>query len=200
MPKLLRATNVQPENAVLVYSLDLKKNKAALWGMNLGSVLLLLVFGWFFVWYARLVRPNILAEVGSRSFNPIYFVISLVVVFVVMIVVHELIHGAFFWVFTRQRPKFGLRGWYAFASAPGWYFPCRQYLVIGLAPVVCLSLLGMTLLAVLPAEALVLTLFAVILNAASSIGDLWICIRLMFECRPVVVEDVGDGMSFYALG
>jgi hypothetical protein len=58
----------------------------------------------------------------------------------------------------------------------------------------------MTLLAVLPAEALVLTLFAVILNAASSIGDLWICIRLMFERRPVVVEDVGDGMSFYALG
>jgi hypothetical protein len=200
MPNLLRATNVQPVNAVLVYSLDLKKNKAALWGMNLGSVLLLFIFGLFFVWFARLVRPNILAEVGSRSFYPIYFVISLVVVFVVMIVVHELIHGAFFWVFTRQRPKFGLRGWYAFASAPGWYFPCRQYLVIGLAPVVCLSLLGMTLLAVLPAEALVLTLFAVILNAASSIGDLWICIRLMFECRPVVVEDVGDGMSFYALG
>jgi hypothetical protein len=200
MPKLLRATNVQPENAVLVYSLDLKKNKAALWGMNLGSVLLLLVFGWFFVWYARLVRPNILAEVGARSFNPIYFVISLFVVFVVMIVVHELIHGLFFWVFTRQRPKFGLRGWYAFASAPGWYFPRRQYLVIGLAPVVCLSLLGMTLLVVLPAGALVLVLFAVIFNSASSIGDLWICIRLMFERRPVVVEDVGDGMSFYALG
>ena len=200
MPKLLRATNVQPENAVLVYSLDLKKNIAALWGMNLGSVFLLLIFGWFFVWYARLVRPNILAEVGSRSFNPIYFVISLVVVFVVMIVVHELIHGAFFWVFTRQRPKFGLRGWYAFASAPGWYFPRRQYLVIGLAPVVCLSLLGSFLLAVLPAGALVLVLFAMIFNAASSIGDLWVCIRLIFERRPVVVEDVGDGMSFYALG
>jgi hypothetical protein len=200
MPKLLSATNVRPENAVLVYSLDLKKNKAALWGMNLGSVFLLFIFGWFFVWYARLVRPRFLAEVGSRSFNPIIFVISLVVVFVVMIVVHELIHGAFFWVFTRQPPKFGLRGWYAFASAPGWYFPRRQYLVIGLAPVVCLSVLGSFLLAVLPAEALVLVLFAVILNAASSIGDLWICIRLMFERRPVVVEDVGDGMSFYKLG
>ncbi len=200
MPNLLRATNVRPENAVLVYSLDLKKNKAALWGMNLGSVVLLLIFGWFFVGYARLVRPNILAEVGSRPFDPITFVISLVVVFVLMIVVHELIHGAFFWVFTRQPPKFGLRGWYAFASAPGWYFPRRQYLVIGLAPVVCLSVLGMLLLALLPAGALVLTLFAVILNAASSIGDLWICIRLMFERRPVLVEDVGDGMSFYALG
>jgi uncharacterized membrane protein YhdT len=200
MPKLLRATNVRPENAVLVYSLDLKKNRGAIWGMNLGSLLLLFLFGWLFVAYVRLIRPGILAEGISFSFNPIYVVIGLVVVFAVMIVVHELFHGVFFWIFTRRRPRFGMRGWYAFASAPGWYFPRRQYLVIGLAPVGALSVIGMVLLAVLPAQAIVLTLVAVTLNAASSVGDLWIVLRLLFERRPVVVEDVGDGMYFYALG
>jgi hypothetical protein len=126
-------------------------------------------------------------------------VISLIAVFAAMIVLHELIHGIFFWVFSRQLPKFGLRGWYAFASAPGWFFPRRQYLVISLAPIICISMLGMILLAILPAEAMVLILFAVIINAASSIGDLWITLKLAFERRSVAVEDVGDGMYFYAL-
>ncbi len=200
MPAPFRATNVRPENAVPVYSLNLKKNKAALWGMNVGSVLLLFLFGWLFLTYVQQVRPGIMAEVIFVPVSPIYFVISLIGIFAVLIVVHELIHGIFFWAFTRQRPKFGLRGWYAFASAPGWYFPRRQYLVISLAPVVCLSMLGMILLVILPADVLALALFAVILNAASSVGDLWITIRLLCERRLVVVEDVGDGMYFYALG
>jgi hypothetical protein len=191
---------VRPENAVLVYSLDLKKNRGAIWGMNLGSLLLLFLFGWLILAYVQLVRPGILAEVVSHYFNPINFVISLVAVFVVMIVVHELFHGLFFWVFTHRPPKFGLRGWYAFACAPGWFFPRRQYLVIGLAPFVLISLLGMVLLPLLPVEAMVLVLLAVILNAASSVGDLWIILRLLFTRGPLAVEDVGDGMYFYALG
>jgi hypothetical protein len=46
----------------------------------------------------------------------------------------------------------------------------------------------------------VVVLFAVIINAASSIGDLWIAIRVFFERRPVVVEDQGDAMYLYTLG
>jgi hypothetical protein len=200
MRNLVSATNVRPENAVLVYSLDLKKNRGAIWGMNLGSLLLLFLFGWLFVTYTRLIRPGILAEGISFSFNPLYFVISVLAVFAVVIVVHELFHGLFFWIFTRRRPRFGMGGWYAFASAPGWYFPRRQYLVIGLAPVVALSVIGMVLLAILPAGMIIITLFAVVLNAASSVGDLWIIFRLLLERRPVVVEDEGDGMYFYVLG
>jgi hypothetical protein len=184
---------------VLIYSLNLKQNKVAMWGMNLGSVLLLFLFGWLFLVYVQQIRPGILAEVVLLSFNPLYFVISLIAVFAAMIVLHELIHGIFFYFFSRQLPKFGLRGWYAFASAPGWFFPRRQYLVISLAPIICISMLGMILLAILPAEAMVLILFAVIINAASSIGDLWITLKLAFERRSVAVEDVGDGMYFYAL-
>ena len=199
MPKLLRATNVRPGNSVLVYSLDLKKNRKVLWGMNLGSLVLLFIFGGLFLAYVRWVRPEFMAQGISFSFNPIYVVIGLVGIFAVMIVVHELLHGVFFWIFTHQRPRFGLRGWYAFASAPGWYFPRRQYLVIGLAPFVVLSLLGMILMAVLPVGVIALTLFAVTLNAASSIGDLWVCLRLTLHRGPIAVEDVGDGMYFYAL-
>ncbi len=199
MNKPSRATNIRPANAVLVYSLNLSRNRAAMWGMNLGSLLLLFLFGWLFLGYVKLVRPGIVVEIFSGSFKPLIFAISMIAVFVAMIIAHELIHGIFFWIFTRRRPKYGLRGWYAFASAPGWFFPRGQYLVIGLAPIGCLSALGLILLALLPADALVVVLFAVIVNAASSIGDLWIALRVTLERRPVVVEDQGDAMYLYAL-
>lgn len=200
MPVPFRTTNVCPDTAVLVYSFDLKKNKAALWVMNLATLPLLFIFGWLFLSYLQLVRPGIMTVIFSLPFNAIYFVVSLVVIFTVLILIHELVHGIFFWIFTHQRPSFGLRGWYAFASAPGWYFPRQQYLVIGMAPFVVISVLGMILLAFLPAEAIILTLFAVTLNAASSVGDLWVCLRLIFQRGPIAVEDLGDGMYFYALG
>ena len=193
-----RTTNVRPENAVLVYSLNLKKNKAALWAMNGASVLLLFLFGWLFLWYLLRVRPGILAEVASIRFG-LFFPIALIGVYAVMIVVHELIHGLFFWIFTRQRPKFGFRGWYAYAAAPGWFFPRRQYVVVGLAPFALLSILGMILMAILPAEMVVIALFVTIINAASSVGDLWVIFRLICQRRQVIVEDQGDGVSFYTL-
>jgi hypothetical protein len=194
-----RTTNLRPANSELVYSLRLMKNCAAMWAMNGASVILLIFFGWLFTGYLNLIRPGILGEVISGSFKGLYFVIAILGIFCTLIVVHELVHGAFFWLFTHQRPKFGIRNWYAYAAAPGWYIAAREYLVIGLAPAVLLSAAGMILLAALPAEALIVTLFAVIVNAASSVGDLWIIFKLLGQRHPVIVEDRGDGVNFYTL-
>ena len=79
-----------------------------MWGMNAASLLLLFLFGWLFLGYVQRVRPGILAEVVTHYFNPIPFVISLVAVFVVMIVLHELLHGIFFWIFSHQPPEIRL--------------------------------------------------------------------------------------------
>ncbi len=199
MDTLFRTTKVRPENAVLVYSLTLTKNKAAFWGMNIGGVFLLFIFGWFFSLYVSLIRPSLAFELVITSANVLYVLLSLLGIAAGQMVLHELVHGVFFWLFTRSRPTFGFRGWYAYAAAPGWFFLRRQYRVISLAPFVLLSVLGMILLAILPAGALAVVLFAVIVNAASSVGDLWITFKLVCERRSVVVEDLGDGVNFYAL-
>jgi hypothetical protein len=199
MDRRFRTTSVRPENAVLVYSLTLTKNKAAFWGMNIGGVLLLFIFGWFFSRYVSLIRPSIALEQVITTAKVLYVLLLILGIAVGQMVLHELVHGVFFWLFTRSRPTFGFRGWYAYAAAPGWFFPRRQYLVIGLAPFVLLSVTGMILLAILPVGAVAPVLFAVIINAASSVGDLWIAFRLVCDRRPVAVEDLGDGVNFYAL-
>jgi hypothetical protein len=192
-------TQVQPGNARLVYSFRLKQSRRVFWGLNIGSVLLLVFFGWFFLWYFLWVRPDFLAGLVPGSVSLLSFFVTILVAFFVQLGLHEFTHGIFLWAFTHKRPMFGFLGWYAYAAAPGWFFPRRQYLVIILAPFVLLSILGMILLAFLPARILFAVLFLTIINAASSTIDLWIAFKLAWENRPVVVKDLGGDIDFFTL-
>jgi hypothetical protein len=60
--------------------------------------------------------------------------------------IHELIHGVFFWVFTRNRPVFALCLFYAYSAAPNWYIPARQFMIIALGPLVIIGAIGMLLI------------------------------------------------------
>jgi Putative zincin peptidase len=194
-----RATNVLPDNARLVYSLNLLKNKRAFWLLQIPAVLGFFFFGFLFLWWTTWLRPGLIqtfsAGVEIRLLDLFVLVISLVV----FLALHELVHGAFFWIYSRSWPKFGLRSGYAYAAAPGWYFPRRQYLVIALAPFVLLTILGMILLAVVPVGMLAAILFGMVTNAAGAVGDIWIAFMIIKERRTIVIEDLGDGFHFYSL-
>jgi hypothetical protein len=189
-----------------VYSLNLLQNKRAFWIMQIAGVVLFFVFGWFFIWWALQVRSTLFQgsfleglSISLGNSTMLLFLVVMLVSTAVAIFVHELVHGAFFWLYSRSRPRFGFRGGYAYAAAPGWFFPRRQYLVIALAPLVLLSILGMVLVAIVPAGAIVAILFGLVANAAGAVGDMWIAFKVMRERRKIVVEDLGDGMNFYAL-
>ena len=38
-----------------------------------------------------------------------------------------------------------------------------------------------------------------IVNAAGAVGDMWIVLKVIRERRIILIEDLGDGMNFYAL-
>jgi hypothetical protein len=194
----VRATNVLPDNARLVYSLNLLKNKRVFWLLQIPALFGFFIFGFLFLMWTIWLRPGLRqtfsAGLKITLLDLLVFIISLVV----FLVLHELIHGAFFWIYSRSRPRFGLRSGYAYAAAPGWYFPRRQYLVIALAPFLLLSILGMILLRVVPVGMLAAILFGTVTNAAGAVGDIWIAILILRERRSIVIEDLGDGFNFYA--
>ncbi len=199
------ATNACPENATLVFSINLVKNRRAFWILQIAGTLLFFVFGWFFVWYAVQIRSALFhsgflegLSIALGNASVLQFVLEMLVCAAVFILAHELVHGVFFWIYSRSRPVFGLRSGYAFTAAPGWFFPRRQYLVIALAPLILLSILGMVLVVILPAGVLALVLFGMVVNAAGAVGDIWIAFMIIRERRSIVIEDLGDGMNFYA--
>lgn len=194
-----RATNVRPENATLVYSLNLFNNKRVFWLLQIPATIGFFLFSWLFIRWTIWLRPDFSQVLRAGVEIPLSALLVLILGMAISIVLHELVHGAFFWFFSHSRPRFGFRGGYAYAAAPGWFFPRRQYVVIGLAPFVVLSAIGMILVIFVPLEILAALLMAMTANAAGSVGDLWIVFLAIRQRRNIIVEDLGDGMDFYAI-
>lgn len=191
----MNATSTLPPGYSFAWQINLKD--------NLRLNLLLQVAGLF--WFGLLVVPlwwafSQLRPRGEDIIlfnNSLGFLLNFLLVGLIAISLHELAHGAAFWWFSRALPKFGFGPGYAYAALPGWYFPKKQYLVVGLAPLVGLTALGLALVPFLPNSLLGPFFLGMVLNAGGSIGDVYICLRIGFDAPDVLIKDTGDGIEVY---
>ena len=191
----MKATQKLPKTYRPGEEFNLQNLKTVL-GLNAAGLVGLVVFGWLFLQFAFRVRPEIVTA-GLRSILGSMSILSFAVTLVVTMVVHELVHGFFFWLYTRDRPKFGFNLLYAYAAAPGWYFPRNQFIWVGLAPLVVLSLVGLLLLPAVPFSWVPLLVLGLILNAAGAVGDLWVVAWLAGRPRESFLQDRGPTMQIF---
>jgi hypothetical protein len=190
---------ILPPDYQLALTIDLRKQPGLMLLLNLIGLGLLLVFGWLFFWLAVRLNPQAGLSL-SFSFNlpsGLSAVLVIVASFAAVLLLHELVHGAFFWLVTRSRPHFGLQAAYAYAAAPDWYIPRNPYLVVGLSPLILISLAGVALLPWLPAALVLPWVFALAVNASGSVGDVYIIARLLAGPPSAVVNDHGDCIHIY---
>jgi len=164
--------------------------------MNLLGVGLLFVSGWVLSQIVTLLRPefdsyDLFDDFGGTTL--FFFLMALVGT----LLVHELVHGFFFWIFTRERPKLGVHLLFAYAAAPEWYFPRTQYLVIGLSPLLLITLTGLLLATLIPITALPVLVLVLIFNFAGSTGDLYIISRLFRLPKNVMINDAGPLITLF---
>lgn len=189
-----------PDAYLRTWELDLTRNHKAALALNIAALPLFAMFGWIFVNIAALFRPEIVSRlfVTRISPHPFVFFIVLFAVVVGTMVFHEVIHGAFFWLFTRSRPIFGMKLLFAYAGAPGWYIPRNQYALIGVAPFVLITIIGFIVIIVAPPSVAQLALFGVIMNASGAVGDLYVSGKVMYNSREVLIQDVGVGFTMFS--
>lgn len=189
------ATRTLPEAYREINRIDLKQNVRLAVLLNLAAIPLFFAAGWFFLQIIAQIRPdaNQLWGALSGTGNLILLLLSVFV----MIVLHEMVHGLFFWVFTRDRPVFAFRFLYAYAAAPDWYIPRNQYVIIGLAPLFVISLIGIFLFFGLPIYGVAYTLLLVSFNAAGAVGDLAICLWLLTRSPNLMICDQGDAARVF---
>lgn len=183
-------------------TLDLSKNKVALIGLNIAALIPLVLFGWLALWLLPVLRPTdasqVLRFVGVVG--TLQLLAILLGLYVLMIILHEAIHGLFFWVFTRERPHYGFKGWYAYAAAPDWYLPHRQHMVVGLAPLVLITLVGFALVPLVPLPLVPMLLYIVVMNAAGAVGDMAMVAWLAVQPHGTLVQDSGDAIALFRSG
>jgi len=199
----VKPTLIPPETYELKGSLDLSKNKRLALVINIVGTILLVFFGCFFFGILGFIRPDYANALNLwiPDLGSILKVIGvLLAITLVMVLVHEGLHGLFFWLITHHRPSFGFRGYYAFASAPGWYIPRNPYLLVGLAPFVLITVIGLGLIAVAPYGFILPLLLLISMNAAGAVGDLMVVAWLLGKPSWFLVQDYGDGVSLYGPG
>lgn len=106
--------------------------------------------------------------------------------------IHELLHGIAF-IFWGGKPYYGTKLPLAlFCSAKNQLFPRNYYFVIGLAPLVVITLAGIIFTLFAPALA-PYSLFAMLSNISGASGDLWVVQRLRSVPASAFVEDRETG-------
>jgi putative zincin peptidase len=121
----------------------------------------------------------------------LWFAIN-IVGYVLILPIHELVHAAAFALWG-GKPYFGTKLPYAlYCGAKQQLFRRNQYLVVGLAPLLVITLAGIIFTLVSPALASY-TIFATVGNVAGAAGDVFVAWRLLRLPESVLVEDTEAG-------
>ncbi|HEM4483030.1 TPA: DUF3267 domain-containing protein [Streptococcus suis] len=180
-----------------LYEVNIMENKKFVWGLNILAVVLIFPFAFVFGMIGSLLIAN-----GSQYSELVVSEVWLLFPFyILLIVVHEAIHGIFFKVFCPENPvKYGFK-WksgMAYATSPGSLYNRMQMLVISLAPFVVISL-GLTMVAVFWGMDVSLYLILATMHAAACVGDFYYAYLLLvkFAKENIAVEDTETGLIIY---
>lgn len=172
--------------------IDIKEQPKLALTLNLIGVPLFLAFGGIMIFLTSTIRGEV-----NLIASPLACATGAVLAYLLMVLLHEGVHGIFFWLVTRKLPRFGVTLAYAYASAPGILIPRNPYLVIGLAPLVLLTAIGIFILPFVPEATLPYLVFTLTMNAAGAVGDMYVVLVLLRVPAYAKIEDQGDRISIF---
>ena len=194
------ATKYLPANYRHKKTLNLSRTRAVLW-MNLAAIPLLVFFGWLFSYLISIFNSFSPFKNGIFGFFGTFSILELlfcILIIILMLILHELIHGMFFWLFTHDKPRFALKTGYAFAAAPEWYLTKKQYIIVGLSPFLIISITSILLTCYVNACLIPYLLLIATFNAAGSLGDFIVVGWIISQPYMILVKDEGDIFSTYS--
>lgn len=184
----MKATTRLPEGYRLLQSIDLEKNKRQMIIVNVLAIV---------VGVLAAIPMVLLAPEEAEFIRGLSDLMLLVAGMFGYIILHEAIHGVFFWAFSHEKPRFGWKSAYAYAASDAWY-PKWPYLTIALAPVVLWGVVLAILAAVLPAEWYWMTQATQLINLSGAAGDLYVTWLLCRMPADILVQDDGVAMQVFA--
>jgi hypothetical protein len=190
-----KALRELPEGYQVSHVFDFSKG-VWFWVVNVVGIPVAFLVGWLFLQLAAFLRSEDAGQLLATSRQALSWLLALALV-AVALVVHELIHGLAFWLFTRSRPRFGFKLYAAYAGAPDWYLPRSQHLVVGIAPFVVLTAIGLVLLPLVSSAHVHLVLLPAAFNAMGAVGDLAVALYEMTQPPGTLVNDTGMVITLY---
>lgn len=190
------STKNVPVNYVHQKTLDLSNHKLLLI-LNIFAIGMLFPVIYIFVNIVKKIRPEFTKiSTLTTTLSPVN-IFSIILVVLIAILIHELIHGVFFWLFTGERPHFAFKILYAYAAAPEWYIPKTKFIIIGISPVILISCCVILLSMLFPPILVLHLLIAGVFNFVGSTGDIFVIAWLLLLPKDSLVNDLGDSFRVY---
>ncbi len=190
----MRAVKNLPEGYKEIYSLDLQNDKKLALIVNLiglvVSVLMIVPMN------ARVPITALFDMEGGLGNYTVRFV-SLMVLMVLYLVLHEAVHGVAMKMCGTEKIKYGFTGLYAFAGSDD-YYGKGAYIFIALAPVVLWGIVLAIINPMVPAEWFWVVYFIQIANVSGAAGDLFVTARFARLPDDILVRDSGVAMTVYS--
>jgi hypothetical protein len=197
----MQVTQTLPINYREAGKFDLRDNRRLMVGLNLVGLVLMLFFGFMFLVLMVRLRPGLaqtMVWLEVRSLTVfVRLLVSILLLSIGFVVLHEAVHGFFFWLYTRSRPLFAFHWTYAYAAAPDWFMPRNRFLVVALAPLLIITAAGLLMMLLVPVDWLLAIWFVLTMNAAGAVGDLYIALRLAVSPESTLIQDRGDAITWY---
>ncbi len=162
----------------------------------LAAVPVVLMVAFMALWWAVVSQGR-----ASDPSIPVPWWLALFVIIVVVLPLHELIHGIVIRA-RGQHVRYGakLSKGVLYATADEALFRRNEYVAVALAPLVTITLLVMVLMALLPQGWAYYAGIAAVLNAGGAVGDLWTVSIVLRYPPQALVRDEADGFRIYAPG
>ena len=197
----MKATKTLPPGYMASGTLDISRDKRALVLLNLAAVLVLLVSAGMFLKLLLWLRPEEARGLFEIRVTGIWgglrVLLAVILVYALMIGMHEAAHGLFFWLFTTSKPVYAFKGYYAYVAAPDWYLPRSAYLLTALAPFILLSGVGTLVLGVAPPAWFLPLIFLLVTNASGSTGDMLVALWLLRQPSDCLANDRGEAVTLF---
>lgn len=187
--KRIRSFNSLPEDYKESFDINFKQSKNFIW-LNLLSLFLIIPF---FIGLALYYHFN--PPLNFITFDAVDLLIYLLIAFL-SIIIHELIHGIFFKLGTKERVTYKFHGWAASASVKGIYFYKDHYILTGLAPFIIITPILIISMFIFPLHALGIY-FILAIHTSGCVGDFYVTIKLLGYNKETLIQDYGIGMTFY---
>lgn len=170
------------------------KDKKTIIIMNLAAVILLIVAILPFF----LLKP---ANLFEEDFNDLMGSILLMIIgMFAYIVLHELVHGFWYKVLTKEKLTFGFTLTVAFCGVPNIYVNKKTALLAITGPFILFSLILIPLLVLMPANSIYFALVIIFGSHISGcVGDLYGTLYLLSQKGNLLMNDTGPKQTFYKL-
>jgi hypothetical protein len=185
-----------PPNYHEVHYISINKPGVLIW-LNVLSLIPLVIagllfFGALLVYHEELGAPLVIDAIPSR----IPSLLGLALVLGVL-PLHEWAHGLAISHYG-HRPRYGFKWAVLFATSDGALFRRREFVWIALAPLISISVIGLVVMLFVPGAVASWIVFAMTLNAAGAIGDIWMTMVALRFDSAILIRDEEDSMRIFA--